>query len=154
MRNLLLDLHNFTALHYIVYRAADHNTIQENIITISLHRDYTSSKTNCPWQANFYCVKRTNLICLTKFEPTHNHPCDTKTIDLAPKNLRFAQPILDKINIILQMDAWVLVNSITCLLKNFLNIILERKTCTMQFRNFGVLEFTMKRMLPLCFHIF
>ena len=54
---------------------------------ISLHREYTSYKTNCPWQANFYLGKSTDLIRLTKFEQVHNHQCNPKTIELAPKNL-------------------------------------------------------------------
>jgi hypothetical protein len=64
---------------------------------MSLHRDCKSNKTNCPWQANFYLAKRTNVIRLTKLEDTHNHQCDPVSIELAPKNLRFPQQILDKI---------------------------------------------------------
>jgi hypothetical protein len=64
---------------------------------MSLHRDCKSNKTNCPWQANFYLAKRTSVIRLTKLEDTHNHQCDPVSIELAPKNLRFPQQILDKI---------------------------------------------------------
>ena len=64
---------------------------------ISLHRNYVSYKTDCPWHVNFYLGKQSNLIKLTKLEENHNHPCDPKTIDLAPKNLRLPQQIIDKI---------------------------------------------------------
>ncbi|PKY13633.1 hypothetical protein RhiirB3_496339 [Rhizophagus irregularis] len=64
---------------------------------MSLHRNCKSNKTNCPWQANFYLAKWTNVIRLTKLEDTHNHQCDPVSIELAPKNLRFPQQILDKI---------------------------------------------------------
>ena len=64
---------------------------------ISLHRNYESYKTGCPWQASFYFGKQINLIKLTKLEENHNHRCDSKTIDLAPKNLRLPQQIIDKI---------------------------------------------------------
>ncbi len=50
-----------------------------------------------PWQANFYFEKQTNLIKLTKLEENHNYRCDSKTIDLVPKNLRLSQQIIDKI---------------------------------------------------------
>jgi len=64
---------------------------------ITLHRDATTVKTNCPWQASFYFGKRTIDIRLTKFNNVHNHQCDPVTIELAPKNQRFPQEILDKI---------------------------------------------------------
>ncbi|GBB90789.1 hypothetical protein RclHR1_17880004 [Rhizophagus clarus] len=46
---------------------------------------------------SFYLAKRTGKIHLTKFINNHNRQCDTKTIELAPKYLRFSQSILDKI---------------------------------------------------------
>ncbi|CAB4387368.1 unnamed protein product [Rhizophagus irregularis] len=55
------------------------------------------TKTNCPWQANFYFGKHAADIHLTKFNNSHNHQCDPVSIELAPKNLRFSQSILDKI---------------------------------------------------------
>ncbi|GET51062.1 protein FAR1-RELATED SEQUENCE 5-like [Rhizophagus irregularis DAOM 181602=DAOM 197198] len=64
---------------------------------ITLHRESSLTKTNCPWQANFYFGKRAADIHLTKFNNSHNHQCDPISIELAPKNLRFSQSILDKI---------------------------------------------------------
>ena len=46
---------------------------------------------------SFYLSKNTNLIRLTKFVQEHNHQCDPKTIEFAPKNLRLPQQIVDKI---------------------------------------------------------
>lgn len=57
----------------------------------------TSGKTGCPWQVSFYLGKQTGEIRLTKFVNIHNHQCDTKTIELAPRNLRLPQSILNKI---------------------------------------------------------
>ena len=62
-----------------------------------MHRNYESYKTDCPWHANFYLEKQTNLIKLTKLDENHNYPCDPETIDLAPKNIRLPQQIIDKI---------------------------------------------------------
>ncbi|CAG8771927.1 27384_t:CDS:2 [Gigaspora margarita] len=64
---------------------------------ISVHRDGASSKTNCLWLVRFYLEKCTNLITITSIVDEHYHECDLRTIDLAPKNLRFSQLILDKI---------------------------------------------------------
>jgi hypothetical protein len=64
---------------------------------ISLHRNCKSYKTDCSWQASFYLEKQSNLIKLTNLKENHNHQCDFKTIDLAPKNLRLPQQIIDKI---------------------------------------------------------
>jgi len=47
--------------------------------------------------ASFYLSKNTNLIRLTKFIQEHNHQCDPKTIEFAPKNLWLPQQIIDKI---------------------------------------------------------
>ena len=69
----------------------------KKIEDVTLHRNCESNKTNCPWHANFYLAKRTNIIRLTKLEDVHNHQCDPETVDLAPKHLRFPQEILDKI---------------------------------------------------------
>jgi len=64
---------------------------------IDVHCDATSVKTNCLWQVSFYLGKHAGEPRLTNFVNIHNHPYDTKTIDLAPKNLHFSQSILDKI---------------------------------------------------------
>ena len=64
---------------------------------ITSHRNATTTKTNCPWQASFYFGKRAAAIHLTKLNNVHNHQCDPITIDLALKNQRFPQEILDKI---------------------------------------------------------
>ncbi|PKY37209.1 hypothetical protein RhiirB3_461901, partial [Rhizophagus irregularis] len=56
---------------------------------ITLHRDATTTKTKCPWQASFYFGKRAATIHLSKFNNVHNHQCDPVTIELAPKNQRF-----------------------------------------------------------------
>jgi MULE transposase domain/FAR1 DNA-binding domain len=80
---------------YTCWKSGIHKS--KKVENISLHRECTSYKTNCPWQANFYFGKSTDLIRLTKFEQEHNHQCDSKTIELAPKNLRFPQQILDKV---------------------------------------------------------
>jgi hypothetical protein len=69
----------------------------KKVVDINAHRNSTSGKTDCPWQISFYLGKRTEEIRLTKFVNSHNHEYDTKTIDLAPRNLRFSQSILDKI---------------------------------------------------------
>ncbi|HKQ22499.1 MAG TPA: hypothetical protein VJS91_10700 [Nitrososphaeraceae archaeon] len=69
----------------------------KKIDDINVHRDSVSTKTNCPWHVNFYFGKKTGVIRLTKLINEHNHPCDTETIELAPKNLRLSKPILDKI---------------------------------------------------------
>ncbi|CAB4380775.1 unnamed protein product [Rhizophagus irregularis] len=69
----------------------------KKVENISLYRDSTSGKTGCPWQVSFYLGKQTGEIRLTKFVNIHNHQCDTKTIELAPRNLRLPQSILDKI---------------------------------------------------------
>ncbi|CAG8553558.1 6768_t:CDS:2, partial [Rhizophagus irregularis] len=64
---------------------------------ITLHRDATTTKTNCSWQASFNFGKRATAIHLTKFNNIHNHQCDPVTIELAPMNQRFPQVVLDKI---------------------------------------------------------
>src|SRR5205085_3599452 len=64
---------------------------------ITSHRNATTTKTNCPWQASFYFGKRAAAIHLTKLNDVHNHQCDPITIYLAPKNQHFPQEILDKI---------------------------------------------------------
>ncbi|PKY58117.1 hypothetical protein RhiirA4_479757 [Rhizophagus irregularis] len=38
----------------------------QKVEDISLHRECTSYKTDCPWQVSFYLSKNTNLIHLTK----------------------------------------------------------------------------------------
>ncbi|CAB5122928.1 unnamed protein product [Rhizophagus irregularis] len=70
---------------------------KDKVEDISLHRECSSYKTNCPWQASFYFGKKSNLIRLTKFVQEHNHQCDPESIELAPKNLRLSQQIIDKI---------------------------------------------------------
>ncbi|CAG8655425.1 35884_t:CDS:2, partial [Gigaspora margarita] len=45
---------------------------------------------------HFYLGKRVNSITITSIVDKHNYLCNSKTIKLAPKNLRFPQPILDK----------------------------------------------------------
>jgi hypothetical protein len=69
----------------------------KKVENIDLHRDSTSTKTNCPWQVCFYFGKSSAVIRLTKFDDKHNHQCDPVTIDLAPKNSRLPKEILDKI---------------------------------------------------------
>src|SRR5581483_4213938 len=64
---------------------------------ISIYRDSVSGKTNCPWHANFYFGKRAGVIKLTQLQNEHNHQCDSRTIDLAPKNSKLPQTILNKI---------------------------------------------------------
>ncbi|CAB4487099.1 unnamed protein product [Rhizophagus irregularis] len=64
---------------------------------IILHRDVTTTKTNCSWQASFNFGKRVTAIHLTKFNNIHNHQCDPVTMELAPMNQRFPQVVLDKI---------------------------------------------------------
>jgi hypothetical protein len=64
---------------------------------ISLHRDGTTIKTNCPWKASFYFGKTRPDIHLTNLNDIHNHQCDPVTIDLAPKNQRFPQVVTEKI---------------------------------------------------------
>ncbi|CAB5197938.1 unnamed protein product [Rhizophagus irregularis] len=70
---------------------------KDKVEDISLHREYTSYKTDCPWQVSFYLGKNMNLIRLTKFIQEHNHQCDPKTIEFASKNLQLPQQIIDKI---------------------------------------------------------
>ncbi|GBC02621.1 hypothetical protein RclHR1_04710009 [Rhizophagus clarus] len=69
----------------------------KKIEDIDIYRDNTSGKTDYPWEISFYLAKQTGKIRLIKFINNHNHQCDTKTIELAPKNLRFPQSILNKI---------------------------------------------------------
>ena len=64
---------------------------------INLHRNTSSTKTNCPWQVCFYFDKNSAVIRLTKFDDNHNHQCDPATIDLSPKNSRLPKEILNKI---------------------------------------------------------
>ncbi|PKY55110.1 hypothetical protein RhiirA4_427265 [Rhizophagus irregularis] len=66
---------------------------------ITSHRDTTTVKTNCLWQASFYFGKRAASIHLTKLNNVHNHQIDLVNIELAPKNQRFSQEILDKIGL-------------------------------------------------------
>ncbi|PKY17046.1 hypothetical protein RhiirB3_382219, partial [Rhizophagus irregularis] len=80
---------------YICWKSGTHQS--KKVEDISLHRDCSSYKTNCPWQASFYLGKKSNLIRLTKFVQEHNHQCDPETIELAPKNLRLPQQIINKI---------------------------------------------------------
>ncbi|CAB4377221.1 unnamed protein product [Rhizophagus irregularis] len=80
---------------YICWKSGTHQS--KKVEDISLYRECSSYKTNCPWQASFYLGKKSNLIRLTKFVQEHNHQCDPKTIELAPKNLRLSQLIIDKI---------------------------------------------------------
>ncbi|CAB4494651.1 unnamed protein product [Rhizophagus irregularis] len=51
------------------------------------------------WKAGINNPKNKHAadIHLTKFNNSHNHQCDPISIELAPKNLRFPQLILDKI---------------------------------------------------------
>jgi len=69
----------------------------KKVENINLHRNTSSTKTNCPWQVCFYFGKNSAVIRLTKFDDNHNHQCDPATIDLAPKNSRLPKEILDKI---------------------------------------------------------
>ena len=80
---------------YVCWKSGNHQS--KKVENISLHRECTSYKTDCPWQASFYLSKNTNLIRLTKFIQDHNHQCDPKTIEFAPKNLQLPQQIIDKI---------------------------------------------------------
>ncbi|GBC53877.1 protein FAR1-RELATED SEQUENCE 5-like [Rhizophagus irregularis DAOM 181602=DAOM 197198] len=64
---------------------------------INTHRDTVSGKTNCPWHVNFYFEKRASAIKLTQLSDYHNHQCNSKIIDLAPKNLKLPHAILSKI---------------------------------------------------------
>ncbi|CAB4432343.1 unnamed protein product [Rhizophagus irregularis] len=80
---------------YVCWKSGTHQS--KKVEDISLHRECTSYKTDCPWQVSFYLGKNTNLIRLTKFIQEHNHQCDPKTIEFAPKNLRLPQQIIDKI---------------------------------------------------------
>ncbi|PKC52241.1 hypothetical protein RhiirA1_481964 [Rhizophagus irregularis] len=69
----------------------------KNVEDITLHHDATTTKTKCPWQASFYFGKYAATIHFSKFNNVHNHQCDPVTIELAPKNQRFLQVMLDKI---------------------------------------------------------
>ena len=69
----------------------------KKVDNINAHRDSISTKTNYPWQINFYFRKQTGVIRLIKLVNEHNHPCDVETIELAPKNLCLSKLILDKI---------------------------------------------------------
>ncbi|CAB4422546.1 unnamed protein product [Rhizophagus irregularis] len=80
---------------YICWKSGTHQS--KKVEDISLHRECSSYKTNCLWQASFYLGKKSNLIRLTKFVQEHNHQCDPESIELAPKNLRLPQQIIDKI---------------------------------------------------------
>ncbi|CAB4487907.1 unnamed protein product [Rhizophagus irregularis] len=80
---------------YICWKSGTHQS--KKVEDISLHQDCSSYKTNCLWQASFYLGKKSNLIRLTKFVQEHNHQCDPETIELAPKNLRLPQQIINKI---------------------------------------------------------
>ncbi|CAG8848431.1 12987_t:CDS:1, partial [Gigaspora margarita] len=64
---------------------------------ITSHRNSGSIKTNCPWQVSFYFGKQSTTIHLTKIKNSHNHQCDQRIIELAPKNTRFSSSMLDKI---------------------------------------------------------
>ncbi|CAG8742506.1 20393_t:CDS:2, partial [Rhizophagus irregularis] len=93
--NMYVKHHSFVVSKYRL----DLNTIDKSIVqrrifkywkfgvnkpkkveNISLHHDSTSGE-----------------IRLTKFVNIHNHQCDTKTIELALRNFRLSQSILDKI---------------------------------------------------------
>ncbi|CAG8748411.1 15992_t:CDS:2, partial [Cetraspora pellucida] len=80
---------------YNCWKAGVHQP--KKIEDIVLHHNGSSGKTNCKWEVSFYLGKLMKKICLTKFENKHNHSCDLATIELAPKNLRLPQDILDKI---------------------------------------------------------
>ncbi|CAG8846556.1 45437_t:CDS:2, partial [Gigaspora margarita] len=70
---------------------------QKKVVNINLHRESVSNKTECSWEVSFYYGKIQQEIHLTKINNSHNHLCDPITIDLAPKNTRLSQSILDKI---------------------------------------------------------
>ncbi|CAG8789061.1 43102_t:CDS:2, partial [Gigaspora margarita] len=80
---------------YKCWKAGVHNS--KKMEDIVLYRNSITVKTNCSWQASFNFGKRTTVIHLTKIIDDHNHQCDQTTIELAPKNLRFSQAILNKI---------------------------------------------------------
>ncbi|CAG8754003.1 10176_t:CDS:2, partial [Cetraspora pellucida] len=93
-----LDAIDKTIVRWHVYKcwkAGVHNP--KKVEDISLHRDSTTVKTNCQWQASFNFGKHMTTIHLTSIIDDHNHLCDLKTIELAPKNLKFPPIILDKI---------------------------------------------------------
>ncbi|CAB4407072.1 unnamed protein product [Rhizophagus irregularis] len=72
-----LDIIDKTIIRHHVYqcwKAGINNP--KKVEDITLHRESSSTKTNCS---------------------CHNHQCDLISIELAPKNLRFLQSILDKI---------------------------------------------------------
>ncbi|GBC14935.2 protein FAR1-RELATED SEQUENCE 5-like [Rhizophagus irregularis DAOM 181602=DAOM 197198] len=71
--------------------------LDDNVEDITLHHDATTTKTKCLWQASFYFGKYAATIHFSKFNNVHNHQCDPVTIELAPKNQRFLQVMLDKI---------------------------------------------------------
>ncbi|RGB32216.1 hypothetical protein C1646_763157 [Rhizophagus diaphanus] len=81
-----LDIIDKTITRHRVYQCwkAEINNPKkvENII---LHCESSSTKTNCPWQANFYSGKRAADIHLTKFNNSHNHQCDPILIELLLK---------------------------------------------------------------------
>src|SRR6266480_5777145 len=80
---------------YICWKSGVNQT--KKVEDISNHRDSGSGKINCPWHVNFYLGKRIGIIKLTQLLNEHNHLCNSETIDLAPKNSKLPQAILDKI---------------------------------------------------------
>ncbi|CAG8821605.1 28800_t:CDS:2 [Gigaspora margarita] len=95
---LELDAINKMIIRQYVYKywkARAHSS--KKIEDINSYRNSATGRTNCPWQASFNFGKCATEICLTKIIDSHNHLCDSKTIELAFKNLRFLQNILDKI---------------------------------------------------------
>ncbi|CAB4400469.1 unnamed protein product [Rhizophagus irregularis] len=137
---------------YICWKSGTHQS--KKVEDISLHRECSSYKTNCLWQASFYLGKKSNLIRLTKFVQEHNHQCDPKTIELAPKNLRLPQLIIDKIEHYTTNGNLGAEQQYKLLVQEFPSIILQRRTYIMQFKSSGGLGFTIKLMLPQCFCLY
>ncbi|CAG8745051.1 9073_t:CDS:2, partial [Rhizophagus irregularis] len=127
---------------------------KDKVENISLHRECSSYKTNCPWQASFYLGKKSNLIRLTKFVQEHNHQCDPESIELAPKNLQLSQQIIDKIEHYTTNGNLGAEQQYKLLVQEFLQYNIAKKTCIMQFKSSGRLEFTIKLMPPQCFCLY
>ncbi|CAB4397917.1 unnamed protein product [Rhizophagus irregularis] len=84
----------------------------------------------------------------------HNHQCDPESIELAPKNLWLSQQIIDKIEHYTTNGNLGAEQQYKLLVQEFPQYNIAKKTCIMQFKSSGGLEFTIKLMLPRCFYLY
>ncbi|CAG8753237.1 20323_t:CDS:2 [Gigaspora margarita] len=75
----------------------DLDSINKSIVRRRVYSCWKAGINNPKKQVSFYFQKNATEIHITKFNNTHNHKYDLATIELAPKNSRIPQMILDKI---------------------------------------------------------